>query len=57
MSTAAMDKLLLLSLQFLQKTGEDMSLPDPTRPVLSGFCAFAWAVFPAWKALPPHSWN
>lgn len=52
-----MDKLLLLSLQFLQKTGKDTSLPDPTRPVLSGFCAFARALLPAWKALPSHSWN
>lgn len=33
MSTAAMDKLPLLSLQFLQKTGKDTLLPDPTRPV------------------------
>lgn len=52
MSAAAMDKLLLLSLQFLPKMGEDTSLPDPSRPVLPGLHAFAWALFPSW--MPPH---
>lgn len=50
-----MDKLLLLSLQFLPKMGEDTSLPDPSRPVLPGLRAFAWALFPSW--MPPHPYS
>lgn len=50
MSTAAMDRLLLLSLQFLPKTGRDTSPQHQTGPCPSRLHACAWAALPARQA-------
>lgn len=52
-----MDKLLLLSLQFLPETGRGALRMGRTRPAGSRLRAFAWAGLPARQARPPRSWH